>query len=80
MVRTRILNIYIYVFDLDLLLQKLGSRSLQPLTKTHSVDVSLIATKKRKYAPGPASEAEGTGCMITVAPLLCGTLISSLVH
>lgn len=40
--------IYIYVFDLDLLLQKLGSRSLQPLTKTHSVDVSLIATKKEK--------------------------------
>lgn len=40
--------IYIYVFDLDLLLQKLGSRSLQPLTKIHSVDVSLIATKKEK--------------------------------
>lgn len=79
MVRTRILNIYIYVFDLDLLLQKLGSRSLQPLTKTHS-RCKPDQQKKRKYAPGPASEVKGTGCMITVAPLLCGTLISSLVH
>lgn len=49
--------LHINAFDLDLLIQKLGSRSLQPFTLTHSVDMSLIATKKRKYAP--ASEVEG---------------------
>lgn len=72
--------IYIYVFDLDLLLQKLGSRSLQPVTKTHSVDVSLIATKKEKICSWTSKWSRGDMMHDHCGPLALRDLNGALVQ